>query len=138
MANEPEGRWWRRFERGAGIRRSQVRELLVLGAGRLTDDEAGGATKLNKVLYVADFAHVRRTGRSITGATHQKLANGPAPRRLLPVRKQLMTCGDAELVERDFLGYKQNRLIPKQSTDESVFDAESCAPSTAFSPTSTA
>jgi hypothetical protein len=43
----------------------KFRELLVLVAGRLSDDEAGGATKLNKVLYFADFAHVRRTGRSI-------------------------------------------------------------------------
>lgn len=102
----------------------KFRELLVLVAGRLTDDEAGGATKLNKVLYFADFAHVRRTGRSITGADYQKLANGPAPRRLLPVRDELIRSGNAELKDRDFLGYRQHRLVPKRVADESVFDAE--------------
>lgn len=100
----------------------KFRELLVLVAARLVDDEAGGATKLNKILYFADFAHIRRTGRSITGAAYQKLTNGPAPRKLIPVRKELLRAGEATLEERDFLGYKQNRLIPKRSADESVFD----------------
>ena len=102
----------------------KFRELVVLVASRLVDDEAGGATKLNKVLYFADFAHVRRTGRSITGAAYQKLTNGPAPRRLIPVRKELLRDGAATLEERDFLGYKQNRLVPTRPADESVFDAD--------------
>ena len=102
----------------------KFRELVVLIAGRLTDDAAGGATKLNKVLYFAEFTHVRRTGRSITGADYQKLPNGPAPRRLLPVRNELIESGDAELEECDFLGYKQQRLVPKRDADVSVFDDE--------------
>jgi hypothetical protein len=97
---------------------------LVLVAGRLTGDDAGGATKLNKVLYFADFAHVRRTGQSITGASYQKLPNGPAPRRLLPVRNGLVESGDAELEECDFLGYRQHRLVPKRDADIAVFDVE--------------
>ena len=102
----------------------KFRELLVLIAGRLTDDDAGGATKLNKLLYFADFTHVRRTGRSITGAAYQKLPNGPAPRRLLPVRNELIASEEAELEERDFLGYRQQRLVPKRDVDVSVFDDE--------------
>ncbi len=102
----------------------KFRELLVLVSGRLTGDDAGGATKLNKVLYFADFAHVRRTGQSITGAAYQKLPNGPAPRRLLPVRNALVESGDAALEEHDFLGYKQHRLVPTRDADISVFDIE--------------
>ena len=41
-------------------------ELVVYVAARLQSDRSGGATKLNKVLFFADFAHVRRTGRPIT------------------------------------------------------------------------
>ena len=59
-------------------------ELLLHVADRLRNDRAGGATKLNKVLYFADFAHVRRHGRPISGAEYQKLAHGPAPRPLRP------------------------------------------------------
>lgn len=102
----------------------KFRELVVLVAGRLADDEAGGATKLNKVLYFADFAHVRRTGRSITGAEYQKLTHGPAPRRLLPVRSDLLESGQAELEEQNFLGYTQHRLVPTRVADLSVFDTD--------------
>jgi len=35
--------------------------------------DPGGATKLNKILFFADFAHVRCTGVPVTGATFQKL-----------------------------------------------------------------
>jgi hypothetical protein len=43
---------------------------------------------------------------------------------LLPVRDELIRSGDAELEGRDFLGYKQHRLVPTRLADESVFDAE--------------
>lgn len=96
-------------------------ELLVHVASRLQSDRSGGATKLNKVLFFADFAHVRRTGSPITGATYQKLAHGPAPRRLRPVREQLTARGDAEIRAEDFLGYQQHRLVPRRAADLSVF-----------------
>ncbi len=38
-------------------------ELLLYLAARLQDDASGGATKLNKALFFAEFAHVRRAGR---------------------------------------------------------------------------
>lgn len=65
-------------------------ELLLYVASRLEADRAGGAVKLDKVLFFADFAHVRRHGVPITGADYQKLEHGPAARRLLPVRNSLV------------------------------------------------
>lgn len=100
---------------------SKFTELVVYAAARLRGDRAGGATKLNKVLYFADFAHMRRTGRPITGAEYQKLGHGPAPRRLVPVRRGLVERGEAEIVREDFLGYEQHRLLPRREPDLSVF-----------------
>ena len=57
---------------------NKLKELILYVAGRLAGDRFGGATKLNKVLYFSDFAHVRMHGRPITGAEYQKLENGPA------------------------------------------------------------
>lgn len=37
----------------------KLTELLLYIAERLLPDMSGGATKLNQVLYFADFAHVR-------------------------------------------------------------------------------
>lgn len=86
-------------------------EMLLFAARLLEDDHAGGATKLNKLLFFAEFAHVRQTGEPITGADYQKLEWGPAPRRLLPVRDQLVREGAAELVEEvTAFGYAQDRF----------------------------
>jgi hypothetical protein len=102
-------------------------EMVLYVADRLRSDRAGGATKLNKVLYFADFAHVRRTGHPISGAEYQKLPHGPAPRRLKPIRDRLVADGDAELVVEDFVGYRQQRLVPRRSADTSVLSADELA-----------
>lgn len=96
-------------------------ELLLYVAERLQGDRAGGATKLNKVIFFAEFTHVRRHGAAISGCEFQKLDHGPAPRQLVPVRKRLVASGDAELREEDFLGRTQHRLVPLRPVDLSVF-----------------
>lgn len=101
----------------------KLTELLLYVAQRLESDRAGGATKLNKILYFADFAHVRRTGAPITGAVYLKLPQGPVPRQLLPIRSRLVARGDAELVREDFLGYELHRLVPRRQPALSVFSA---------------
>jgi Protein of unknown function (DUF4065) len=99
-------------------------ELVLYVAGRLQSDRSGGATKLNKVLFFSDFAHVRRTGSPITGAVYQKLEHGPAARRLRPIRDQLILKGDAELRDDEFLGYQQHRLVPRRQADLTVFSKD--------------
>jgi hypothetical protein len=86
--------------------------LVLYVAARLRDDPAGGATKLNKVLFFAEFAHMRRHGRPITGAEYQRLPWGPAPRRLRPVRESLVAAELATLVETTHRGRPQHRLVP--------------------------
>ncbi|MGE0000293.1 MAG: Panacea domain-containing protein [Ilumatobacteraceae bacterium] len=102
-------------------------ELLVYVASRLRSDRSGGATKLNKILFFADFAHVRRTGAPITGAMYQKLEHGPAARRLRPVRDQLIANGEAELRDEEFLGYQQHRLVTRREPDLTVFTDDELA-----------
>lgn len=98
-------------------------ELLLYVAERLQSDRAGGATKLNKVMFFADFAHVRRTGTPITGAEYQKLPQGPAPRRLKPVRDSLTASGQARVATEEFLGYELHRLVTLRPPDITVFSA---------------
>jgi hypothetical protein len=96
-------------------------ELILHVADRLRADRAGGATKLNKVLFFAEFTHLRRHHAVITGCEFQKLPHGPAPRQLVPVRRRLVDQGAAELVTEDFLGRPQQRLVPLRPADLSVF-----------------
>jgi hypothetical protein len=70
-------------------------ELVLSVADRLRTDRAGGATKVNKVVFFAEFTHLRRHRSVISGCEFQKLAHGPAPRQLLPVRQRLIEAGHA-------------------------------------------
>lgn len=96
-------------------------ELLLYVAKRLEDDPAGGALKLNKVLYFAEFGHVRVTGSPISGAAFQKLPYGPAPRCLVPVRQELVDSGVVRLEQTAHLGRTQVRLVPERPANTSVF-----------------
>jgi uncharacterized phage-associated protein len=87
-------------------------EMMLYIAARLASEPTAGSTKLNKLLFFAEFAHMRATGQPITGVEYQKLPNGPAPRRLLPVRNHLVASGAAEVVEDWVLGRVQHRLKP--------------------------
>lgn len=96
-------------------------EAVLYVATRLEADAAGGAVKLNKALFHADFGHMRAHRRPITGAEYQRLEWGPAPTRLRPVRTILISKGDADLRKEDFLGKTLERLVPLRAPDESVF-----------------
>ncbi len=103
---------------------AKFRELILYVAKALKDDPSFGATKLNKVLFYAEFAHMRATGRPISGVEFQRLPQGPAPRRLLPVRGDLIAEGRARMDDVTYLGYVQHRLIALDEPDTSIFDED--------------
>lgn len=98
-------------------------EVLLYVAKRLESDPAGGATKLNKVLFFAEFSHMREHGRPITGAEFQKLRWGPAPRRLLPVRDAMAANGDIAVRRESYLGQWLDRILPLREPNEDVLTA---------------
>ena len=98
-------------------------EAILYVAERLADDPAGqGAVKLNKILWWADFESFRERGRSVTGAVYQKLAEGPAPVRLLPARKRLEMSGAAEMTERHTGARSPEKILQALRAPEPVFD----------------
>jgi uncharacterized phage-associated protein len=106
-------------------REDKLAELILYIARRTAGDRSAGATKLNKYLYFADFAAVRRLGRPITGTEYQKLRFGPAPRRLAPVRDRLIRDNDAQLHARiDALGYVHHTLVAQREPHTEIFSAE--------------
>lgn len=86
--------------------------LYVADQARKNNDRYFGAVKLNKVLYYCDFIMFKRYGEPITGATYQKLREGPAPKQLLAQRRRLIREGLAELKPTQVFNYVQRRLIP--------------------------
>lgn len=68
----------------------KLAELIIYVSQKCVHDSKFGSTKLNKILYFSDFLAFGKWGTPITGAEYQNLKNGPAPRRLVPVRRQLI------------------------------------------------
>lgn len=99
----------------------KFKEMLLYAAARLRDDCAGGAKKLNQAIFVAEFTHLRRHRQVISGCEFEKSPYGPAPRELVLVRQDLIGSGAAQLVEEDFFGRPQLRLIPVRAADLAVF-----------------
>ena len=99
----------------------KLAELILYVADQIRTDPTGGATKLNKILYFAEFSHMRSYGVPITGVPYQKLPEGPAPRRLRPIRDKLIESGEAFLESDQYFGYPLARLIPKRAADVARF-----------------
>lgn len=102
-------------------------ELMLYIAKKSQFDPNFGGTKLNKILYYADFVSFGRSGKPITGAEYIKQEFGPTPKRLLPVRKLLETRKEAAVQRVDFLGKEQQRLVALRDPDLSLFSGEEIA-----------
>ncbi|HYF54572.1 MAG TPA: Panacea domain-containing protein, partial [Salinarimonas sp.] len=97
-------------------------------AAKCEEDETFGAVKLNKLLFFCDFAAYVRFGAPITGARYQKLPQGPAPRALLPLKRELEDARRAiERAQLRFGRYRQKRLVPLDDPQMDVFTAEEIA-----------
>lgn len=106
-----------------------LRELVLYVSLRSEGDPAFGAVKLNKILFLSDFLAYSQFGQSITGAEYMRLNMGPAPRRLVSVRDDLIARGEAVLVSRALPGlYRaQQKLIALRAPDLSLFSPEEIA-----------
>jgi hypothetical protein len=105
---------------------AKLKELVLYIAEKSVSDPDFGATKLDKVLFFCDFLSYARLGAPITGVEYQRLPHGPAPRRLLPLQREMSADKDVVIVPVD-RGYSQKRIVPLRSADLSRFTAEEVA-----------
>lgn len=105
----------------------KLRQLVLYIADRSIDDSRFGKTKLNKILFFADFTAFQLLGHSVTGAQYQHLPNGPGPHQMLPILNGLQSDG-AILIrgEETFVGIQQ-RVVPVWDPDPTAFLPEEVA-----------
>jgi hypothetical protein len=68
----------------------KLKELILYISQQSSTDPKFGSIKLNKILYLSDFIAFGWWGEPITAVEYQHLKKGPAPRRLLPVRDEMV------------------------------------------------
>jgi hypothetical protein len=99
----------------------KLRELIIYIASLSQNDRNFGATKLNKLLFYADFLAYQKFGSAITGQEYQALPQGPAPRRLKPVMERMKRAGDLKQERRKSGRFDQIRPVPIRTADLSKF-----------------
>ena len=106
----------------------KFKELVLYISQRCASDPTFGAVKLNKILYFSDFFSYAKSGQAITGFEYQKLPNGPAPRRLLPVRQQMVAEGILGIQEVPLRnGRTQKRTVNLRKPNLAVLSGEEVA-----------
>lgn len=101
----------------------KLQELVLYIAQQCEGDPNFGKTKLNKVLFFADFLAYGIFGRALTGATYQRRDFGPVPKEITAARRALIDQGAAEVEYQRRFNYPQERLVAKRPPNMSLFTA---------------
>ena len=112
--------------RQQGIRKYDPKrqEAAILYFGEQINNAHLGRTKLNKLLYYADYEWSRSHGASLTGETYVAMQFGPVPKHIQETLKRLEKAG-AIRVEKAKAGiYDQDRYIVLKGPDLMVFTGE--------------
>jgi len=98
---------------------SKLAEAILYVADKSKDHRSFGMTKLNKILFYADFVQYGRTESSITAAQYYHENHGPAAPEIVSAIKELEREKAAKVVKGRFAG--QKRLKPLREPDTSLF-----------------
>jgi hypothetical protein len=85
---------------------TRLREAILYICQKCSDAPHFGLTKLNKMLWLADFTSFAERAQPVTGRTYQRLDSGPAPVEMLPLlndmlRNQEIAIDDARVLTFD-------------------------------------
>jgi len=106
---------------------SKLRELILYIAERSEGDDSFGKTKLNKLLFYADFVAYAQSGCPITGQEYRKYPHGPVPAHAQPALDGLQTEGAIALATRNYHGLPQQRPLALREPDLSHFSGAEIA-----------
>jgi uncharacterized phage-associated protein len=81
-------------------------------------------TKLNKMLFYADFLHAKRYGRSISGARYVHMQYGPVPADFYALQARLVDGADIDEVPAQEGDCSGTVFIARRPADRELFSAE--------------
>lgn len=90
-------------------------------------DEALGVTKLNKLLYYADFTAYRKLGRSISGIEYEHFPQGPVPKDMNFERSYMVREMLIQVNEREYGGRRQQHVTTRYEPNMYIFSPEEIA-----------
>lgn len=107
---------------------AKLKELILYISEKCASQSKYGAVKLNKILYFSDFLYFAVYGSPITGVEYQKLEHGPAPKRLVPLREELIQDGSLAIQNIQLIsGGTMKKPVNLRRADLSLFSASEIA-----------
>lgn len=108
---------------------ARLKEMVLYISLRSQGDRAFGAVKLNKLLFYSDFIAYLTLGKAITQADYFALAEGPAPRRMIPVRDEMLQGREIVVQQVAIVGnYRpQQRIIAMRKPRLEIFSGPEVA-----------
>jgi len=99
----------------------KFRELILYIATRCEEDPYFGKTKLNKILFYADFTAYGELGAPITGQEYMRLDHGPGPRRMKPMLDRMLEQHDVSVQHEAKASFRQERVVAGRRPDLTLF-----------------
>lgn len=108
---------------------SKTRELVVYLADKLAAQKNYGSILLNKALYFIDNINYLKTGYPISDFKYIKQERGPTPEpsQFLRLRSDLERSSSIEMVEAEYFGRLQKRLVAKRRANLDEFSSSEIA-----------
>lgn len=89
----------------------RLREAALYVMEKCAECESFGLTKLNKILWRADFTAFARRRQPVTGRIYQKLKYGPAPVEMQPLLNELQRGGYMTIERRGVVPFVESRPV---------------------------
>lgn len=103
---------------------TRLREAALYVMKKCEDADFFGLTKLNKVLWRADFHAYAQRRTPVTGRHYQRLSQGPAPVEMLPVLNELERDGYIKIEKRLLGNFEERRPIALVDASLRYFSAD--------------
>lgn len=104
--------------------RQKLKELVHYVCHKVRDPSKLGKTKLNKVLFYADFQTYLDTGTSMTGETYVKFQHGPVSKHIQEIIAELESEGAIATRETKHHGYRKKEYVALEEPELSQFSAD--------------
>lgn len=99
----------------------RLRELVLYIAQKCAEAEYFGLTKLNKILWRADFEAYADREMPVTGRAYQRLQFGPAPTEMRPLLSEMADSGLIDIEERPVNGELTEKRVRIKDQQPSLY-----------------
>lgn len=106
---------------------ARLREAALYVMHRCKGAERFGLTKLNKILWKADFEAYAARRVPVTGRQYQRLQNGPAPVEMYPVLQEMQRDSIIRIETVPVGNFKESRPIPLTEASLRYFSQDDIA-----------